>query len=354
MKKNLFYLFAMLCSIGLFVACGDDDDPVIPDPDEPEVPVVDESWKDLSKTYKVSENSITLTGIAMAGAEKEVTVAASSATAATVTLKNIVPDAPGVPVTVTMAKADDTYTLSGNAVIGDCTVAVAGSIDGSKKMKLDVTRTLASKVTGNLPLLITEAEMMPGVKVPFVPVHWVATTGDATIDAQLAVVGQMLGGLIPSKVSAVNVALAANGTFNVNWTKLGESEPTGMPPMIAALIGNIYYTVNDGVLFIALDNSIIGMLDMFSDVVEAFGIDIQKILGLMQDLGGYKGLPLAFVQADGVTTFKMEKEQILAIMDILGPTLVESLPENMAQLGDLLNVLPMAQQLELGLPFINQ
>ena len=28
MKKNLFYLFALICSMGLFTACGDDDDPV--------------------------------------------------------------------------------------------------------------------------------------------------------------------------------------------------------------------------------------------------------------------------------------------------------------------------------------
>ena len=30
MKKNLFYLFALICSMSLFTACSDDDDEVSP------------------------------------------------------------------------------------------------------------------------------------------------------------------------------------------------------------------------------------------------------------------------------------------------------------------------------------
>ena len=30
MKKNLFYLFALICSMSLFTACSDDDEEVIP------------------------------------------------------------------------------------------------------------------------------------------------------------------------------------------------------------------------------------------------------------------------------------------------------------------------------------
>lgn len=30
MKKNLFYLFALICSMSLFTACDDDDDEVSP------------------------------------------------------------------------------------------------------------------------------------------------------------------------------------------------------------------------------------------------------------------------------------------------------------------------------------
>ena len=32
MKKNLFFLFALICSMSLFTACSDDDDDKIKDP----------------------------------------------------------------------------------------------------------------------------------------------------------------------------------------------------------------------------------------------------------------------------------------------------------------------------------
>ena len=35
MKKNLFYLFALICSMSLFTACSDDDEPTTPPNEEP-------------------------------------------------------------------------------------------------------------------------------------------------------------------------------------------------------------------------------------------------------------------------------------------------------------------------------
>lgn len=360
MKKNLFYLFTLLCSLGLFVACSDDDDePKKPTPEEPEVPVVDESWKDLSKTYKVAEHSITLTGVALTSAEKEIVVAATSATAATVSLKNVVPDATEVSVSATLAKSGDTYSVNGDATVDGCKVAISGEIDAAKKMKLAVTRTLSSAVTGNLALLVTEAELYPeqapGVMMPYVPVYWHAVTGDLATDAALKTVGPMLGGLIAGKVSAVNVTLSPEGLFNVNWTKMGETEPTGMPDMVAMLIGNIYYTAKDGVIYVALDKSIVALVGMLGGVLEQYGLNVEQLLALLTDMGGYYGLPIAYVQeAEGNLIFKLNKDQLLAVLDLVGPTLIGSLPEEMQGLGQLIEALPMAQELELGLPFIKQ
>ena len=39
MKKNLLYLFALICSVSLFTACSDDDEKT------------DDSWKAVSATY---------------------------------------------------------------------------------------------------------------------------------------------------------------------------------------------------------------------------------------------------------------------------------------------------------------
>ena len=44
MKKNLFYLFALICSMSLFTACDDDDDEVSP-------------W---IGTYKIAEYTLSL------------------------------------------------------------------------------------------------------------------------------------------------------------------------------------------------------------------------------------------------------------------------------------------------------
>ncbi|MDF9831667.1 hypothetical protein [Parabacteroides sp. PF5-6] len=358
MKRNLLYLFTLLCSLGLFVACSDDDDdPVIPTPEEPEVPVVDESWKDLSKTYKVAEHSITLTGVALTSAEKEVVVAATSATAASVSLKNVVPDAAEVSISATLAKSGETYSVNGNATVDDCKIVISGEIDASKKMTLAITRTLSSAVTGNLALLVTEAELYPeqapGVMMPYVPVYWHAVTGDPATDAALETVGPMLGGLIAGKVSAVNATLSPEGVFNVNWTKLGETEPTGMPEFVAQLT-NIYYTAKDGVIYVALDKSIVAMVGILGGALEQYGINVEQILALLTDMGGYYGLPIAYVEADGIITFKLAKEQLLAVLELAGPALVGSLPEEMQGFAQLLQALPMAQELELGLPFIKQ
>lgn len=342
MKKNLWYLFTLLCSAGLFVACGDDEKQV------------DESWKSLSKTYQVEANSITLSDVSLSGSEKSVVIDAVSVEAATIKLTNIVPDAGEVSINATLTKANDLYSLSGETTVDNCKIAISGSVSADGKLTLAATRTMSSAITGNLAILIGEMDYMPGVTMPYVPVHWKAVTGDEAVDVQLATVGPMLGGLIAGKVDAVNVTLSADGIFNVTWTKTGETDPTGMPDMVAGLIGNILYTVKDGTIYIALDKSVLSLVEMFAGVLEQSGINVTEILALMTDMGGYYGLPVSYVQANGVTTFIMKKEQLLRMLNVLSPILLPALPEGMQSFGQLLQLLPTAQELELGLPFISQ
>lgn len=54
MKKNLFYLFALICSMTLFTACSDDDDPT-PEPEpEPSVPTATLLAGEYSGTLKLA------------------------------------------------------------------------------------------------------------------------------------------------------------------------------------------------------------------------------------------------------------------------------------------------------------
>jgi len=357
MKKNLLYLFTLLCSFSLFIACSDDDDD-----DGPVVPPVDESWKELSDTYKSATLDLKLEGWTLSstdGAEKTAVVNATSAEAATVKLNNVIPENKEVSINATLTKANDLYSIAGETTVDACKVAISGNFSADGKLTLTATRTLSSAITGNLALLFTEAELNPvdepGKMYPYVPVHWKAVTGNEEVDAQLAAIGPMLGKLIAEKVSAVNVKLGANGLFDVNWIKVGETDPTGIPAEIAPLVGNIYYTVKDGTLSVVLDKSLLSLAEMFAGLLEQYGINVADLLGLMTDMGGYYGLPMSYVQAEnGVITFMMGKDQLLGILNVLGPILIPMLPEEMQGLGELLQLLPTAQELELGLPFIQQ
>lgn len=342
MKKNLMYLFTLLCSLGLLVACSSDDDD----------PKVDEAWRELSDTYKDTSLELKLEGYQVSsttGFEKTAVVNATSAEVATVKLNNVVPENKEVSIDakLTQLKQGDgfTYSISGETTVDGCKVAISGKFQDDGKLLLDVTRTLSSAITGNLGLKFAE-----GVGVP---IHWKAVTGIEVVDAQLAIVGPMLGGLIAQKVTAVNVVLGANGVFNVNWVKMGATTPTGMPDLVASMIGNILYTVKDGVIYVALDKSALSLLELLGGVLPE-GINIEEILGLMTDMGGYYGLPIPYVQADGVTTFVMDKTQLIPILNVLSPILIPMLPEEMQSFAELLPLLANAQELELGLPFIQQ
>lgn len=75
MKKNLFFVFTMLCALSFFTACSDDDDNK-----------TDDGWKAISATYTAETLKLTMGGTEVA--DQSVKVDASSAEQATITLAN--------------------------------------------------------------------------------------------------------------------------------------------------------------------------------------------------------------------------------------------------------------------------
>ena len=67
MKKNLLYLFALICSVSLFTACSDDDEKT------------DDSWKAVSATYSAETLKLSLDGTEVS--DQSVKVIANSAEA---------------------------------------------------------------------------------------------------------------------------------------------------------------------------------------------------------------------------------------------------------------------------------
>jgi len=81
MRKSLLYVFAVICTMGFFTACGDDDDSSSSG-----------NWQDLSKTYEGKSVYLVMGEVTIPVDGKSVVIAASSAEKASVTLNNIIPE----------------------------------------------------------------------------------------------------------------------------------------------------------------------------------------------------------------------------------------------------------------------
>ena len=79
MKKNLFYLFALVCSLSLFTACSDDDEPKTPEePGVEEKDIATIIKENIAGDYK-GELSVTVSGIPMGTVNQKISVDQSTA-----------------------------------------------------------------------------------------------------------------------------------------------------------------------------------------------------------------------------------------------------------------------------------
>lgn len=151
MKKNLLLLFALVCSISLFTACSDDDDPVVP------------KASDLAGTY-TGTLTLTLMGSSTAMPDPvSIDVVAEDDNHVTVSLSNF-ELTEGVPLNIEVDKC---------AVAWNDNVA---SLSGSKELSLDLFpgMPLPTTVTGtvngseiNLDIQVTDAPVVGTVGVTF-------------------------------------------------------------------------------------------------------------------------------------------------------------------------------------------
>ena len=122
MKKNLFFLFALICSMSLFTACSDDDEPNYE-------PVIDEQ---IAGKYK-GELNISVDGTHLATVNQQVTVSKASATSINLSISNF--SFMGTPIgDINLANCPlnydgTTYTFSGTTSVSTSllTADVAGT-----------------------------------------------------------------------------------------------------------------------------------------------------------------------------------------------------------------------------------
>ncbi len=142
MKKSLFFLFALICSMSLFTACSDDDDP-----DYSKV-IEEEIAGDYKGTLDVSVDGNKLQG----GISKKVTVEKAGPTAINLSLKDftlIIPVGDVMLHNCQLKEEQNGYSFVGTdklAVNGlDCTIGVQGTVQGKQlKVNLDVDAKLGA------------------------------------------------------------------------------------------------------------------------------------------------------------------------------------------------------------------
>lgn len=177
MKKNLLYLFALICSMSLFTACSDDDDP---------------NWKKLP-SEEISAENLTLTTNSKNLPGATVKLAMTDAQNGILTLNNAIRGINEVEVNVTVAEeTDGSFKFQGEKSVGaatkavsdlvsSTTVKVAGKISLEGKAEVTVT----TEATGNLVkkwVLCDELYFEEGVKgIAHAPVRldWVSTHTDS-------------------------------------------------------------------------------------------------------------------------------------------------------------------------------
>lgn len=132
MKKNLFYLFALICSMSLFTACSDDDD--------------DANWKKLPNQAITADNLLLETNIP-ASSDASIKLAMTDAQNGLLSLNKVVRGLDEVEVNVTIAEqTDGAFKFQGEKSISPATKA-AWQLLNSTNVRVSGSITLEGKAT---------------------------------------------------------------------------------------------------------------------------------------------------------------------------------------------------------------
>lgn len=147
MKKNLLYLFALICSMSLFTACSDDDEP----------------WKEIPQgeiTVGSGNATLQINGVPSTTGSVKMTVKNESE--ATLEMKDVIPGYSSLNIDVELQKqADNSFKFAGTTQVNTAPVTrLAASEPALLTVEVDGTITLDGKV--NLNVTATGAGLFVG------------------------------------------------------------------------------------------------------------------------------------------------------------------------------------------------
>lgn len=391
MKKNLFYLFALICSMSLFTACSDDDENNFP---------TDEVNTTFTSTDDSNQLLLTYSGEPMLG--KSVTFNTTDGKTATIVLKgaglsltrstntptlanpSVIPGETTTTLTVNLVPVGVTgYTFEGKDDANNRTIAYKGAIEkGKLSLALDV------KMTNELIGIWNLYPYDPWGDVSPINLTWESSKKFALDLFGYGQITEMHPGNLLSFMSAINMigdeklslqgamaALLKDVTFRADGNieaSYSEASSLANPTWVKSPLNIAQYYVKDNKLYLLLNIDAI-MATVATSKAQT-KIDIVDILPQLMELLPMlsTGIPLGYsVDDKGALGVYIEKDLGMKLVNILLPllqdeeiiaTIMESVNSNPAFAAyaaltqEILQQLPEVAagttKMELGLNFV--
>lgn len=300
MKKNLFFVFTMLCALSFFTACSDDDDNK-----------TDDGWKAISATYTAETLKLTMGGTEVA--DQSVKVDASSAEQATITLANLIPGEAEVKIEAKMVKTGESYALEGSNTNDLRTVSAKGTVEAGV-LTLDATLKITAPIAGTWKL----AEIAKDESETFVsgPVSMVWEAAEGTMLGFLPVTS------IPNIASIALVQVLQSVTFQEDGQIVASISKAGVdlskpvtPVWETSEPGYASYNVTDKQILVFLD-----ITKIMGSLKSKAAIDpLEQIMALLQN-----GIPVNYeIASDGKSARVYIDKALVSQIAPLLPTLAE-------------------------------
>lgn len=303
MKKNLFFVFTMLCALSFFTACSDDDDNK-----------TDDGWKAISATYTAETLKLTMGGTEVA--DQSVKVDASSAEQATITLANLIPGEAEVKIEAKMVKTGESYALEGSNTNDLRTVSAKGTVEAGV-LTLDATLKITAPIAGTWKL----AEIAKDESETFVsgPVSMVWEAAEGTMLGFLPVtsipnIAEGFGSIALVQVLQ-SVTFQEDGQIVASISKAGVdlSKPV-TPVWETSEPGYASYNVTDKQILVFLD-----ITKIMGSLKSKAAIDPLEQIALLQN-----GIPVNYeIAPDGKSARVYIDKALVSQIAPLLPTLAE-------------------------------
>lgn len=299
MKKNLFFVFTMLCALSFFTACSDDDDNK-----------TDDGWKAISATYTAETLKLTMGGTEVA--DQSVKVDASSAEQATITLANLIPGEAEVKIEAKMVKTGESYALEGSNTNDLRTVSAKGTVEAGV-LTLDATL----KITAPILAEIAKDESETFVSGP-VSMVWEAAEGTMLGFLPVTSIPNIAEGFGSIALVQVlqSVTFQEDGQIVASISKAGVdlSKPV-TPVWETSEPGYASYNVTDKQILVFLD-----ITKIMGSLKSKAAIDpLEQIMALLQN-----GIPVNYeIASDGKSARVYIDKALVSQIAPLLPTLAE-------------------------------